>query len=75
MAAEAITALGEIGVVVLGLDFRRYVAKETHEAPWIAVANAPGLGPTGAAEAAIAGLTSAMSVPELDDYDWVLVTW
>lgn len=79
---DAVEALAAHGKRVLGLDLRSDGAGETPaglstEIPWSALpAGAPG-GPVGVAagrDDALAALDRLAS-DEMQDYDWVLVTW
>ncbi|MEM9654699.1 MAG: hypothetical protein AAGA65_21595 [Actinomycetota bacterium] len=75
-AEGAIQALASSGLVVLGLDVRRYLPDgRFQEAAWSALASEHSDdAATGCAEA-LAALARLDDVDDLDGYDWVLVTW
>jgi hypothetical protein len=78
VAPQAIAALASAGLVVLGLALRSYPSGKTHEAPWTALGQAALAPPCRvklAERAALGALQRADELPELDAFDWILVTW
>lgn len=77
-AAAAVAALAAAGHVVLGLDVRRYDEHDTFiEAPWSAfepLGDARSLDAARGRQVATDALIQ-LEAADLDEYDWVLVTW
>lgn len=72
----AIEALAGAGKVVLGLDVRRYLSETRfQEAAWSAYDRTGGDDVEAARSAALAALARLDGADDLDDYEWVLVTW
>jgi hypothetical protein len=77
-AEEAVEALASAGFAILGLDVRQYFDDGTFiEAPWSAFEphrDDPALDADRGRQAALNSLLR-LEAADLDEYEWVLITW
>lgn len=75
-AAKAIEGLAAAGLVVLGLDVRRYTPDGSfYEAAWSALAADDGSDAAAAGAAALDALARLDDDGDMDEYEWILVAW